>query len=102
MRTKQSDRLLESDIHHLVTTTRFGKPANPTRMTLEEPSPDWLALFEKAGDSEEDWNCIMRVAQRLPSATYLAAKAACRGRDSKSKRIAAHRQECADFLDSFR
>ena len=98
MISKKSDRLLETNVHTLASNRRFSQPS--ARTTLDgEIDPEWTALFERS-ETEEQWNTIMRCAEHLPSATYLAAKAACRGRDSKSKRIAAHRQECADFLDS--
>jgi hypothetical protein len=100
MTTKQSERLLRTDVHKLADTTRFSKPANPTTMTLDQPSPEWLALFEKAGDSEEDWNCIMRVAQRCSPAVYFEAQKRCNNRHIAGKKLLASRERAQEFLDS--
>jgi hypothetical protein len=98
MSTKKSDRLLEADIHTLASTRRFSQPS--ARMTLDRPiSSEWLALFEKAGDSEEDWNAIIRIAQRFPASVYRAALEACNNRHSAGKRLLASRERATDFLD---
>jgi hypothetical protein len=94
-------KLLETDIHTLADTKRFSKPANPTRMTLDTAVPDeWLTCFARA-KTQADWDNIIRCTERARPSVYFAAREACAGRDSRSQRIAAHRQRAADFLDSF-
>jgi hypothetical protein len=93
-------KLLQMDIHHLADTERFSQSANPTRMTLDQPSPEWLALFEKTGDNEEDWNCIMRVAQRSSLAVYFEAQKRCNNRHTAGKKLLASRERAREFLDS--
>lgn len=93
-------KLLELDIHHLADTRRFSHPASSARMTLDrEISSEWIALFEKT-QSTSDWDCLLKICERLPNHIYLAAKEAAAGRDSRSQRIAESRQRAANFLDS--
>jgi hypothetical protein len=99
MSTKKSDRLLETDIHQLATSRRFSEPANSTRMTLDAIPDEWLTLFEKS-NTQQEWDTILKVTERARPSVFFAAREACTGRDSRSQRIAAHRQQCADFLDS--
>ena len=69
---KKSVDLLSTDIHALATAKSFNQSSQPTaRMTLNrEIEPEWIELFERAGDSEEDWNCIIKVAQRCTASVY--------------------------------
>jgi hypothetical protein len=94
-------KLREMDIHMLADTKRFSTPhesADFARMTLDVPD-EWLAIFAKS-NTQQEWDTILKVTERLPPSIYFAAREACAGRDSRSKRMAAYRQQCADFLDS--
>jgi hypothetical protein len=99
MSTKKSDQLLRTDVHTLADTTRFSKPASPTRMTLDSVPQEWHATFERANSTEE-WDRLLRYCQRMPNHIYFAAVEACQGRDSRSQRIAESRERAAAFLDS--
>lgn len=92
-------KLLETDIHTLADTKRFSKPANPTKMTLDSVPDEWISIFERA-KTQQEWDTILKATERARPSIYFEARRQCAGRDSHSKRIAAHRQECADFLDS--
>jgi hypothetical protein len=83
-----------------VETGNFSATPRSVMMTLDQPSPEWLALFEKAGDSEEDWNCIMRVAQRCSPAVYFEAQKRCNNRHTAGKKLSASRERAQEFLDS--
>jgi hypothetical protein len=92
-------KLLEMDIHHLASTRRFSQPARSKPMTLDAVPDEWMECFSRA-ESQADWDNILRITERCSPSVYFAAREACRGRDSRSKRIAAYRQQCQDFLDS--
>lgn len=92
-------KLLEMDIHELASTRRFSHSATSGRMTLDSVPDEWTALFEKS-KTQEEWDTILKVTERLRPSIYFEARRQCAGRDSHSKRMAAYRQQCADFLDS--
>jgi hypothetical protein len=92
-------KLLEMDIHQLATTRRFSQSTNPTTMTLDSISDEWVTLFEKS-NTQQEWDTILKVTERARPSVYFAAREACAGRDSRSQRIAESRQRAANFLDS--
>jgi hypothetical protein len=68
------------------------------RMTLNAPA-EWMATFEQA-TSQEEWDRILSVTERLSPGVHLAAKQACQGRDSRSKRLEESRERARELLDS--
>jgi hypothetical protein len=101
MIAKKSDQLLRTDVHTLAETKRFSKTTSSARMTLDRPiSSEWLALFEKAGDNTENWDAIIKTAQRFPASVYRAALEACNNRHTAGKRLLGSRENARDFLDN--
>lgn len=91
--------LLQADITHL--SQRRGKSSfSKPEMTLDQKlTPEWYQILEKDYTTEE-WNKVLRLAERCSPATYLAAKKACQGRDSFSLKQQERREAAANLLDA--
>jgi hypothetical protein len=69
-------------------------------MTLDQPiDPEWIALFERS-QTEEQWNTIIKVAQRCSAAVYFEALKRCNNRHTAGKKLLASRERAQEFLDS--